>query len=66
MCLHDNSKRNESRNMKFKCIVVHVYENSWDKFDIGLWRTKVKVTAKLSPFTEHKAARPIIPCNKTE
>ena len=30
--LHDNS-RNQSRNMKFKYIVV--YENNLDKFDIG-------------------------------
>ena len=34
--------RNQSRNMKFKCIVVN--ENNSDKFDIGHCRTKVKVT----------------------
>ena len=41
--LHDNSKRNRSRNMKFKYNVVN--ENNSDKFDIGHRRTKVKVTA---------------------
>ena len=30
--LHDNSKRNRSRNMKFKYIAVN--ENNSDKFDI--------------------------------
>ena len=48
--LHDNSKRNGSRNMKFKYITVN--KNNSDKFDIGHCRTKVKVTARLfSPFT---------------
>ena len=40
--LYDNSKRNGSRNMKFKYFVVN--ENNSDKFDIGLCRAKVKVT----------------------
>ena len=50
--LHDNSKRNQSRNTKSEYIVV--YENSSDKFDIELHRIKVKVTVgvqKFSPFT---------------
>ena len=32
--LHDNSKRNRSRNTKLEHILV--YENSLDKFDINL------------------------------
>ena len=50
--LHDNSKRNQSRNTKSEYIVV--YENSLDEFDIELHRIKVKVTVgvqKFSPFT---------------
>ena len=50
--LHDNSKRNRSRNMKSEHIVL--YENSSDEFDIELHRIKVKVTVgvqKYSPFT---------------
>ena len=50
--LHDNSKRNWSRNTKLEYIVV--YENSSDEFDIELRRIKVKVTVgvqKFSPFT---------------
>ena len=50
--LHDNSKRNQSRNTKFEYIIV--YENSSDEFDIELRRIKVKVTVgvqKFSPFT---------------
>ena len=43
--LHDNLKRNQSRNMKFKYIVVN--ENNSDKFDIGHCQTKVKVTARI-------------------
>ena len=54
MCvfLHDNSKRNRSRNTKLEYIVV--YENSSDEFDIELRRIKVKVTVgvqRFSPFT---------------
>ena len=52
MFLHDNSKRNRSRNMKFEYMVV--YENSSDEFDIEHHRIKVKVTVglqKFSPFT---------------
>ena len=40
--LHDNSKRNQSRNTKLKYIVV--YENSSNEFNIELGRIKVKVT----------------------
>ena len=50
--LHDNSKRNRSRNTKSEYIVA--YENSSDEFDIELHRIKVKVTVgvqKFSPFT---------------
>ena len=50
--LHDNSKRNQSRNMKLEYIVV--YENSSDEFDIEHHRIKVKVTVEIqrfSPFT---------------
>ena len=56
--LHDNSKRNLSRNMKLEYIVV--YENSSDEFDIELRRTKVKVTVgfqKFSPFTTIQTVR---------
>ena len=38
-------KRNQSRNTKFKYILV--YENNSDKFDIGHCRTMVKVMAQL-------------------
>ena len=41
--LRDNSKSNQSRNMKLEHIVV--YENFLDKFDIGHCQTKGKVTA---------------------
>ena len=47
-----------SRNMKLEYIVV--YENISDKFDIGLCRTKVKVTARFrnfSPFTTIQTVR---------
>ena len=56
--LHDNSKRNRSRNTKLEYIVV--YENSWDEFDIELRRIKVKVTVgvqKFSPFTTIQTVR---------
>ena len=43
--LHDNSKRNRSRNMKLDYIIV--YENSSDEFDIEHCRIKIKVTARL-------------------
>ena len=42
VCLHDNSKRNLSRNTKSEYIIV--YENSSEEFDIELRRIKVKVT----------------------
>ena len=48
--LHDSSKRNRSRDMKFKCIVV--YENNSAKFDIGHCQIKVKV-----PFTAIQTVR---------
>ena len=56
--LHDNSKRNQSRNTKSEYIVV--YENSSDEFDIELHRIKVKVTVgvqKFSPFTTIQTVR---------
>ena len=43
--LHDNSKSNRSRKMKFEHIVL--YKNISDKFNIGHCRTKVKVTVRL-------------------
>ena len=43
--LHDNSKTNRSRNMKFKYFVVN--ENNLDKLDNGHCQTKVKVTIQL-------------------
>ena len=56
--LHDNSKRNRSRNTKSEYIVV--YENSSDEFDIELHRIKVKVTVGVqifSPFTTIQTVR---------
>ena len=56
--LHDNSKRNRSRNTKLEYIVV--YENSSDEFDIELRRIKAKVTVgvqKFSPFTTIQTVR---------
>ena len=56
--LHDNSKRNRSRNTKSEYIVV--YANSSDKFDIELRQIKVKVTVgvqKFSPFTTIQTVR---------
>ena len=56
--LHDNSKRNRSRNTKSEYIVV--YENSSDEFDIEFYRIKVKVTVgvqKFSPFTTIQTVR---------
>ena len=56
--LHDNSKRNRSRNTKLEYIVV--YENSSDEFDIELHQIKVKVTVgvqKFSPFTTIQTVR---------
>ena len=56
--LHDNSKRNQSRNTKLEYIVV--YENSSDEFDIELCRIKVKVTVgvqKFFPFTTIQTVR---------
>ena len=58
VCLHDNSKRNQSRNTKSEYIVV--YENSSDEFDIELHRIKVKVTIgvqKFSTFTTIQTVR---------
>ena len=56
--LHDNSKRNRSRNTKLEYIVV--YENSSDEFDIELCQIKVKVTVgvqKFFPFTTIQTVR---------
>ena len=56
--LHDNPRRNQSRNMKLEYIVV--YENSSDEFDIEHHRIKVKVTVglqKFSPFTTIQTVR---------
>ena len=56
--LHDNSKRNRSRNTKLEYIVV--YENSSEEFNIKLCRIKVKVTVgvqKFSPFTTIQTVR---------
>ena len=58
MFLHDNLKRNRSRNTKLEYIVV--YENSWNEFDIELRRIKVKVTVDVqifSPFTTIQTVR---------
>ena len=40
--LHENSKRNRSRNTKLEYVIL--YENNLDEFDIELRRIKVKVT----------------------
>ena len=56
--LHDNSKRNQSRNTKSEYIVA--YEISSDEFDIELHRIKVKVTVgvqKFFPFTTIQTVR---------
>ena len=56
--LHDNSKSNRSRNMKFKCVIVN--ENISDKFNIGYCWIKVKVMVGLrnfSPFTTTQTIR---------
>ena len=56
--LHNNSKRNRSRNTKLEYTVV--YENSSEEFDIELRRIKVKVTVggqKFSPFTTIQTVR---------
>ena len=45
VCVHDNSKNNGSIHLKLEHIVVPVYENSSDEFDIGHCPNKVKVTA---------------------
>ena len=60
MCvfLHDNSKRNRSRNTKLEYIVV--YENISDEFDTELRQIKVKVTVgvqRFSPFTTIQTVR---------
>ena len=51
--LHENSKRNRSRNIKY----IVVYENSSDEFDIEHRRIKIKVTVGLqsSPFTKYRS-----------
>ena len=47
--LHDNSKSNQSRNIKFEYFVV--YENISNKFDNGHCRIKVKVMVGLKCFS---------------
>ena len=42
VCKHDNSKNNGSIHLKLDHIVVPVYENSSDKFNIGHCPIKVK------------------------
>ena len=44
-CFCTITKKNRSRNMKFKYVVR--YENNSDKFDIGHCRTKFKVMTQL-------------------
>ena len=46
--LHDNSKRNRSKNMKLEYIVV--YENSSDKFDIVGSRSRSLYAFKSFPL----------------
>ena len=56
--LHDNSKRNQSRNTKLEYIVV--YENSLDEFNIELHQIMVNVTVGIqifSPFTTIQTIR---------
>ena len=56
--LLDNSKRNRSRNIKFKYIVVN--ENNLDKFNIRHCWTKVKVTTlKFFSILQYKFSGPI-------
>ena len=58
--LHDNSKRNRSRNTKLEYVVV--YENSSDEFDIELCRIKVQVTVGVQKFPhlpQYKLSGPI-------
>ena len=47
VCVHDNSKNNDSIHLKHEHIVVHVYENSSDAFDIGHCPIRVKVMASV-------------------
>ena len=54
VCLHDNSKRNKSRNMKLEYIVV--YQNSSDEFDIDQGQDHC-VTSKFFPFTAIQTVR---------
>ena len=46
--MHDNAKRNQSRNTKFESILV--YKNSSDEFAIGPLQIKVKVTVGVQSF----------------
>ena len=45
VCVHGNSKNNDSIHLKLEHIVV--YENSSDEFDIGHCQIKVKFMALL-------------------
>ena len=56
--LHDNLKKNRSRNTKLEYLIE--YENSSNEFDIELCRIKVKVTVGVqtfSPFTTIQTVR---------
>ena len=60
VCVHDNSKRNLSRNIKLEKTVVN--KNSSDEFDIQHHRIKVKVTVGLQMFPhlpQYKLSGPI-------
>ena len=61
--LHDNSKRNRSRNTKLEYIVV--YENSWDEFDTELRRIKVKVTVGVQRFSTFTTIQTVRSYNST-
>ena len=53
--LHNNSKSNQSRNMKFKCIAL--YENSSVEFSTGHYQIKVKVIVGVQIFTPYTAIK---------
>ena len=59
--LHDNSKRNRSRDTKLEYIVL--YENSSDEFNIELRQIKVKVTVGVQKFPhlpQYKLSGPVV------
>ena len=60
VCVQDNSKSNQSRNMKFEYVLV--YENISDKFDKSHCRIEVKVMVGLEIFLhlpQYKLSGPI-------